>query len=114
MGLTTAYAAGLRASEAVSLQVADIDSGRMVLQVLHGKGAEDRTVMLSAVLLAILRPYRQLARATPGLSPGRGPDNAFGAVPGMACRARLPPFLRVGPSVALRQTSNTHMLFTIR
>lgn len=43
--LTTAYAAGLRASEAVSLRVTDIDSDRMVLQVRHGKGAKDRTVI---------------------------------------------------------------------
>ena len=35
--LTTAYAAGLRASEAVSLKVADIDSDRMLIQVHHGK-----------------------------------------------------------------------------
>ena len=68
--------------------MADIDSSRMVLQVLHGKGAKDRTVMLSAVLLAILRPYWQLARPTPWLFPGRGTDNAFGAVPGKARRKR--------------------------
>jgi len=36
---------GLRASEAVSLKVADIDSDRMVIQVRHGKGAKDRTVI---------------------------------------------------------------------
>ena len=113
MGLTTAYAAGLRASEAGCLQVADINSNRMVLQVLHGKGAKDRTVMLSAVLLAILRTYRQLARPTPWLFPSRGPDIAFGAVASMACKARLPPFLRVRSSVALRQTSNIHMSFSI-
>jgi len=35
--LTTAYAAGLRASEAVSLKIADIDSSRMVLRVEQGK-----------------------------------------------------------------------------
>ena len=52
--LTTAYAAGLRASEAVGLKVCDIDSGRMVIRVEHGKGGKDRYVMLSAQLLKIL------------------------------------------------------------
>lgn len=55
--LTTAYAAGLRVSEVVSLKVGDIDSDRMLLQVRHGKGAKDRTVMLSTQLLDILRTY---------------------------------------------------------
>jgi len=55
--LTTAYAAGLRVSEVVSLKASDIDSDRMLIQVRHGKGAKDRTVMLSAQLLDILRIY---------------------------------------------------------
>ena len=71
--LTTAYAAGLRASEAVSLKVADIDSERMVIQVHHGKGAKDRTVMLSPQLLTILRIYWRLARPGEWLFPGRSP-----------------------------------------
>lgn len=70
--LTTAYAAGLRASETVSLKVADIDSQRMVIQVHHGKGAKDRTVTLSPQLLAILRTYWRLARPRNWLFPGRG------------------------------------------
>ena len=70
--LTTAYAAGLRASEAVSLKVTDIDSDRMVLQIRHGKGAKDRTVMLSPQLLSILRTYWRLARPSDWLFPGRG------------------------------------------
>ena len=70
--LTTAYAAGLRASEAVSLKVADIDSDRMVIQIRHGKGAKDRTVMLSPQLLGILRIYWRLARPEDWLFPGRG------------------------------------------
>ena len=69
--LTMAYAAGLRASEAVSLKVADIDSSRMLIQVRHGKGAKDRTVMLSPQLLAILRTYWRLARPREWLFPGR-------------------------------------------
>ena len=72
--LTTAYAAGLRVSEATSLRVADIDSDRMVIQIRHGKGAKDRTVMLSPQLLAILRTYWRLARPRDCLFPGRRPD----------------------------------------
>jgi len=88
VALTTAYAAGLRASEAVSLQVFDIDSDRMVLQVRHGKGAKDRTGMLSAALLAILRSYWRLARPTPWLFPGRSPDKPIDVqVLHAACRS---------------------------
>src|SRR4029077_184842 len=69
--LTTAYAAGLRASEAVGLKVGDIDSGRMVIRVEHGKGGKDRYVMLSSQLLRILRTYLRLARPKHWLFPGR-------------------------------------------
>jgi len=69
--LTTAYAAGLRASEVVGLKVANIESGRMVIRVEHGKGGKDRYVMLSAQLLAILRTYWRLARPARWLFPGR-------------------------------------------
>ena len=69
--LTTAYAAGLRASEAASLKVADIDSSRMVIRVEQGKGRKDRYVMLSAQLLGILRTYWRLARPAYWLFPSR-------------------------------------------
>ncbi|MDH0912847.1 tyrosine-type recombinase/integrase [Rhizobium pusense] len=69
--LTTAYAAGLRASEAVHLKVRDIDSERGIIRVEHGKGGKDRNVMLSAQLLAILRVYWRLARPEVWLFPGR-------------------------------------------
>ncbi len=69
--LTTAYAAGLRASEAVGLKVSNIDSGRTIIRVEQGKGGKDRTVMLSAQLLAILSAYWRLARPRHWLFPGR-------------------------------------------
>jgi integrase/recombinase XerD len=75
VALTTAYAAGLRASEAVSLKVANIDSGRMVIRVQQGKGGKDRYVMLSSQLLGILRTYWRLARPKDWLFPGRDPAN---------------------------------------
>ncbi len=86
--LTTAYAAGLRASEAASLRVNDIDSDRMLIQIHHGKGARDRTVMLSPQLLAILRTYWRLARPQDCLFPGRKPDQPIAiTVLHAACRS---------------------------
>jgi integrase/recombinase XerD len=73
--LTTAYAAGLRASEAACLKVANIDSSRMVIHVEQGKGGRDRYVMLSAQLLGILRSYWRLARPVHWLFPGRDPEH---------------------------------------
>lgn len=69
--LATAYAAGLRASEAVGLKVGNIDSERGVIRVENGKGGKDRNVMLSAQLLRILRVYWRLARPQMWLFPGR-------------------------------------------
>lgn len=71
--LTTIYAAGLRASETVSLSVRDIDSGRMVIHVRQGKGAKDRYVMLSERLLVILRAYWKSERPKHWLFPGPDP-----------------------------------------
>lgn len=113
VALTTAYAAGLRASEAVSLQVADIDSGRMVLQVRHGKGAKDRTVMLSAALLAILRSYWRLARPAPWLFPGRSPDKPIDVqVLHAACRsaAKAAGLTKRVSVHTLRHSFATHLL----
>ena len=53
--LTCAYAAGLRAAETARLKVSDIDSGRNVIRIEHGKGGKDRYVMLSTQPPGILR-----------------------------------------------------------
>ena len=53
--LSTIYACGLRISEGKSLQVRDIDSGRMLLHIHRGKGAKDRYVPLPQNTLEQLR-----------------------------------------------------------
>ena len=69
--LTTVYAAGLRVSEVVGLQVGDIDSTRMTIHVREGKGGRDRHVMLSPQLLAILRVHWRRTDPPFGCSRGR-------------------------------------------
>lgn len=113
VGLTVAYAAGLRVSEAVALRVGDIDSSRMVIRVEHGKGGKDRYVMLSARLLGILRAYWQVVRPAHWLFPGRDASRAMSAeVLHSACRsARTAAGLGKRVTVhTLRHSFATHLL----
>ena len=55
--LFTAYSAGLRVSEVVSLKVKDIDSDRMQIRVENAKGKKDRMATLAKATLQILREY---------------------------------------------------------
>ena len=68
--LMTAYAAGLRVSEAIHLKVTDIDSQRMMLRVDQGKGRKDHYIMLSPRLLEVLRDYWKTLRPKLWLFPG--------------------------------------------
>src|ERR671913_959038 len=68
--LGTAYGAGLRVSEVVSLKVTDIDSTRMLIRVEQGKGRKDRYVMLSPDLLDLLRQWWKVKRSRGWLFPG--------------------------------------------
>lgn len=68
----TAYAGGLRISEACRLRPEDIDSSRMLIHVRQGKGKKDRFVMLSEQLLHVLRAYWKQVRPEGGwMFPGR-------------------------------------------
>jgi site-specific recombinase XerD len=58
--LMLAYSAGLRVSEIVHLEIADIDSGRMTIFIKRAKGKKDRLVSLSPVLLENLRGYYKM------------------------------------------------------
>jgi integrase/recombinase XerD len=113
VALTTAYAAGLRVGEVVSLKIGSIDSGRMLLHIEGGKGGRDRYAMLSPRLLKILRAYWKRARPSSWLFPGQEPGGhvSTGALQS-ACRfARRR--AQIGKRVtahSLRHSFATHLL----
>jgi integrase/recombinase XerD len=69
--LSISYGAGLRASEVCNLTTGDIDSDRMLIHVVQGKGRKDRKVMLSPGLLDLLRDYWCEARPEGWMFPGK-------------------------------------------
>lgn len=62
MILELTYGCGLRVSEVVNVRVRDIDGERHLLRVNQGKGAKDRLVSLSPLLLDNLRHYWKASR----------------------------------------------------
>jgi site-specific recombinase XerD len=68
--LMVLYSTGMRSAELLQLQVADIDSRRMLIHIRHGKGGRDRYVPLSLTLLATLRVYYRWMRPQTWLFPG--------------------------------------------
>lgn len=51
------YSTGLRVGEVINLKIENIDSSRMVINILNAKGGKDRQVMLNKDLLELLRNY---------------------------------------------------------
>lgn len=107
------YGAGLRISEALSLQLRDVDSTRMVLTVRHGKGDQDRQVGLSPVLLEALRIYWRAYRPQSWLFPGQTGERPLG--PSTIQRAVKAARIRAGiakPASAhtLRHSYATHLM----
>ena len=111
--LMTLYATGLRISEVLALQVRDIDSARMLIQVRQGKGGKDRYVPLSETLLNHLRRYWRFYRPGFWLFPSTDPRRALTAstvqrvCANAASKAGLSK--RVSPHT-LRHTFATHHL----
>jgi len=117
--LSTAYGAGLRASEVTHLKVSDIDSQRMLIHVEQGKGDRDRQAMLSPVLLNLLRQWwcfgqreRQMLKGG-WLFPGQNPVNPISTRQlHRACRAAatLAEITKHVSLHTLRHSFATHLL----
>jgi len=60
--ISIAYSCGLRVSEVINLKILDIDSSRMLIKVVGGKGNKDRYVPLSENMLILLRAYFKCSR----------------------------------------------------
>ena len=78
LALSLMYATGLRIGEAMRLAVRDIDSRRMVILVVRGKGNKQRQVPLSERLLGELRAWWCEHRNPTWLFPGQRPVKPLG------------------------------------
>jgi site-specific recombinase XerD len=73
--LSTIYSCGLRLQEGTHVQVRDIDSGRGMLHVRHGKGGKDRYVPLPERTVEVLREYWVTHRNPIWVFPSEGKDH---------------------------------------
>ena len=112
--LQTAYACGLRLGEVLNLQVTDIDSARMVVHVLQGKGTQGPAGAAVAALAG--RAARLLALLPAGASGCSAIAAARAAVPGhgatdVSARVRrLAGISKPASMHTLRHSFATHML----
>ena len=65
------YGTGMRRSQLARLKIDDIDSQRMVIHVVNGKGGKDRDLPLSPKLLETLRAYWRWLKPETYLFPSR-------------------------------------------
>lgn len=55
--ISLSYSTGMRVSEILNLKITNIDSKRMIINIINGKGKKDRIVPLSKNILELLRKY---------------------------------------------------------
>ena len=120
--LSTVYSCGLRLSEALNLEVGDIDKERMTIRVRDGKGAKERFVPLPESTYLLLRAYWVTHRNERLLFPalGRRRDQgptalkpmAMGSVQGALRKIlkQLPKIRKHATIHTLRHSYATHLL----
>ena len=111
--LMLCYGSGLRIAEAVSLKAENIDSKRMLIHVVHGKGAKDRYTILSYRTLILLRAYWKMQRPVEYLFPGtKAGTHLHPATVQEICRdaAKLAGITKHVTPHVLRHSFATHLL----
>ncbi len=114
--LMTTYSAGLRAGETRHLKPDHIDSQRMLIKVVDGKGRKDRYTMLSKKLLVELRHYYKTCRPQTYLFPSTYKKNrnkplSYEAVRSIYEKARIKAGVKNGEGLhTLRHSFATHLL----
>ena len=120
--LTTVYSCGLRLSEALRLEVSDIDRERMTLRVRDGKGSRERYIPLPHSTYEVLREYWKTHRNPRLIFPalGRNRDQgrtaqkpmAISSVQGALRRvmSQLPKIQKHVTMHTLRHSYATHLL----
>lgn len=99
------YGAGLRISEALALEVGDIDGARGVLRVRHGKGNKAREAKLSPALYQWLRDYWSKLRPPAPYLFARRRSGKPPSPPSVCAAVR-----RAAKDVGLRQRVTPHTL----
>lgn len=120
--LTTVYSCGLRLSEALNLEVGDIDGERMTVRVRKGKGGKGRDVPLPESTYRMLRDYWRTHRNVRLVFPALGRRRtggrtaqkpmAQGSVQGAMCKIlkQLPKVRKHATIHTLRHSYATHLL----
>jgi len=114
--LMTTYSAGLRVGETRRLMPDHIDSQRMLIKVVGGKGRKDRYTMLSKKLLTELRHYYQACRPLTYLFPSTYKKNknkplSYETVRSIYEKARKKVGVKNGDGIhTLRHSFATHLL----
>ena len=114
--LMTTYSAGLRAGEVMRLKPENIDSKRMLIKVVNGKGQKDRYTMLSVKLLDELRHYYKKCRPQTYLFPSnykkhKNKPLSYETVRSIYEKARKKVGVKNGEGIhTLRHSFATHLL----
>jgi len=112
--LMATYSAGLRSSEVIALKPEHIDSQRMLIKVVDGKGRKDRYTLLSEKFLKELRQYYKSYRPKEYLFPSSYKSRTslrYQSVLEIYDKARKKACIKEGAGLhTLRHSFATHLL----